>query len=161
MLHCCERKGFSTKIASKYCHCPYIYHPAYLLGALHVVCPAYWASQVALGVKNLDANAGHIRDAGSIPGSGRSLGEGMATHSSILAWKILWTQRPGRLQSIGSQGVRHNWSDLATWELGNNCINQQLCCLPPLPLVHWTVLSLTSDLLVLFFGLIQHMHLIL
>ena len=30
------------------------------------------------------------------------------THSSILAWKISWTEEPGRLQSIGSQRVRHN-----------------------------------------------------
>ena len=32
----------------------------------------------------------------------------MATHSSILAWKIPWTEEPGRLQSIGSQRVGHN-----------------------------------------------------
>ena len=32
----------------------------------------------------------------------------MATHSSILAWKIPWTEEPGRLQSMGSQRVRHN-----------------------------------------------------
>ena len=44
----------------------------------------------------------------------RSLGqedpleEGTATHSSILAWRILWTEEPGRLQSIGSQRVRHD-----------------------------------------------------
>ena len=37
----------------------------------------------------------------------------MATHSSILAWRIPWTEEPGGLQSIVSQGVRHNWSDLA------------------------------------------------
>ena len=48
----------------------------------------------------------------------RSLGwedppqEGMATHSSILAWEILWTQEPGGLQSIGLQIVGHDWSDL-------------------------------------------------
>ena len=41
------------------------------------------------------------------------LEEGMATHSSILAWIIPWTEEPGRLQSLGSQRVRHNWSDLA------------------------------------------------
>ena len=35
------------------------------------------------------------------------LEEGMATHSSILAWRIPWTERPGRLQSTGSQRVRH------------------------------------------------------
>ena len=32
----------------------------------------------------------------------------MATHCSTLAWKILWTEEPGRLQSMGSQRVRHN-----------------------------------------------------
>ena len=34
--------------------------------------------------------------------------KGMATHSSILAWRIPWTEEPGRLQSIESQRVRHN-----------------------------------------------------
>ena len=51
-------------------------------------------------VKNLPVNAG---DVGLIPGSGRSLGEEMATHSSILAWKIPRTEEPGGLQSKGSQ----------------------------------------------------------
>ena len=36
------------------------------------------------------------------------LEEGMATHSSILAWKIPWTEEPGRLQSMGMQRVRHD-----------------------------------------------------
>ena len=36
------------------------------------------------------------------------LEEGMATHSSILAWEILWTEAPGGLQSMGSQRVRHD-----------------------------------------------------
>ena len=34
----------------------------------------------------------------------------MATHSSILVWRILWTEEPGRLQSMGSQRVRHDWA---------------------------------------------------
>jgi len=34
----------------------------------------------------------------------------MAPHSSILAWKIPWTEKPGRLQSMGSQRVRHDWA---------------------------------------------------
>ena len=33
----------------------------------------------------------------------------MATHSSIIAWKIPWTEKPGELQSMGLQRVRHNW----------------------------------------------------
>ena len=66
-------------------------------------------------------------DMGSIPGLGKSPGEGtgyplqysclvekeMATHSSILAWRILWTEEPGGLLCMGSHRVRHNWSDLA------------------------------------------------
>ena len=36
------------------------------------------------------------------------LGKEMATCSSILAWKILWMEEPGRLQSVGSQRVRHD-----------------------------------------------------
>ena len=36
------------------------------------------------------------------------LEEGMITHSSILAWKIPWTEEPGGLQSLGSQRVGHN-----------------------------------------------------
>ena len=44
----------------------------------------------------------------SIPGSGRSPGGGMATHSSILAWRSPWTEKPGGLQSMGSQRVGHD-----------------------------------------------------
>ena len=53
-------------------------------------------------VKNTPSNAG---DAGSIPGSGRSLEKEIATHSSILAWRIPWTEEPAGLQSTGSQTV--------------------------------------------------------
>ena len=52
-------------------------------------------------------NAG---DPASIPGLGRPLGEGNCNHSSTLAWKIPWTEEPGRLQSTGLQRVRHNWA---------------------------------------------------
>ena len=58
-------------------------------------------------VKNLPANAGDIRDAGSTPGWEDPLKEGMATHSSILAWRILWTEELGGLWSVGSHRVRH------------------------------------------------------
>ena len=40
------------------------------------------------------------------------LEEGMATHSSILAWRIPWTEEPGSLQSMGSHRIGHYWSDL-------------------------------------------------
>ena len=38
------------------------------------------------------------------------LEEGMATYSSMVAWKISWTEEPGGLQSMGSQRVRHDWA---------------------------------------------------
>ena len=41
-----------------------------------------------------------------------SLEEGTTTHSGILAWRIPWTEEPGELQSIGSQRVGHDRSDL-------------------------------------------------
>ena len=44
-----------------------------------------------------------VRDAGSTPGREGPLEEDMATHSSILAWTIPWTEEPGGLQSMGSQ----------------------------------------------------------
>ena len=51
------------------------------------------------------------------------LEEGIATHSSILAWIIPWTEQPGRLQSVGLQRVRHDWSNWAQhnlWLRGEN-----------------------------------------
>ena len=56
-------------------------------------------------VKNLPDNTG---DAGLIPGSGRSPGEGNGSHSSILALEVPWTEEPGRLQSMELQRVGHN-----------------------------------------------------
>ena len=56
---------------------------------------------MALKVKNLHANAGDIRETGLIPGREDSLEEGMATHSSILAWRIPGTEETGGLQSMG------------------------------------------------------------
>ena len=50
-------------------------------------------------VKNLTVNEEDARDMGSIPGLGKSPGVGNGTHSSILAWKIPWTEEPGGLQS--------------------------------------------------------------
>ena len=64
-------------------------------------------------VQNQPANAGDRRVIGLIPGSERSPVGGHGDHSSILAWRVLWTEKPGRLQSIGSQKVGHNRGDLA------------------------------------------------
>ena len=54
-------------------------------------------------------SACNVRDWGSILGLGRSPGV-VATHSSILVWRIPWTEEPGGLQSMGSQRVRHYWA---------------------------------------------------
>ena len=59
-------------------------------------------------MNNQPDNVGDTRDAGSIPGSGRSPGVGNGNSSSILAWKIPWTEEPGGLQSMGSQTVGHD-----------------------------------------------------
>ena len=60
------------------------------------------------GGSDCKASAYNVGDPGSIPESGRSPGEGLTTHSSILVWKIPWTEEPGRLQSMGSKRVRHD-----------------------------------------------------
>ena len=50
------------------------------------------------------------------------LDKGIATHSTVLAWRIPWTEEPGRLQSIALHRVRHDWSDVActhSWTAGS------------------------------------------
>ena len=73
------------------------YHPAYLTYVWNTSCEGFPHSSVH---KESACNAGEL---GSIPRLGRSPEEEMAIHSSILAWKIPWTEEPGRLQSMGSQ----------------------------------------------------------
>ena len=63
------------------------------------------ASLVAQSVKNLPAiQETQVYSLGQVD----PLEEGMATQSSILAWRIPWTEEPGRLQSMGSQRVGHD-----------------------------------------------------
>ena len=59
-------------------------------------------------IKNPPANEGDIRDGVPSLDHVDPLAEGMATHSSILAWRIPWTEEPGRLQSMRSHRVGHN-----------------------------------------------------
>ena len=57
-----------------------------------------WTSLVGSEGKESACSAG---DSGSIPGSGNPPEKGMAAHSNILAWRIPWTEEPGRVQSSG------------------------------------------------------------
>ena len=66
-----------------------------------------------------------------------SLEKEMATHSSILAWKISWTQDPGGLQSMGLQRVRHDWVT-NTYLLAFSMIQQMLAIWSLVPLPFWS-----------------------
>ena len=70
--------------------------------------PVFWGLPWWLSGKEFTCNAGAAGDTGSVPGLGRFLEEGMATHCSTLAWRIPWTEEPGELQSMGSQRVAHD-----------------------------------------------------
>ena len=68
-------------------------------------CIGFWVSLMAQMVKNLLVmQETWVRSLGLED----PLEKGMATHSSILAWRIPWTEEPGELQSMGSQRLRHN-----------------------------------------------------
>ena len=64
--------------------------------------------QVHVASQNPPANAGDTRDRVQFLSQEDPQEEEMATHSSILALKVLWTEEPGGLQPIGSQRVRHD-----------------------------------------------------
>ena len=72
------------------------------------LCCLDWALPVVLVGKNVLASSGHIETRVQSPSGKDPLEEGMAPSSSILAWRIPWTEDPGRLQSIGLQRVRHD-----------------------------------------------------
>ena len=65
------------------------------------------------------------------------LGKGMATHSSIIAWEIPWTEEPGGLQSIGLHRVTHDWSSLAR-------THPHCWALYSVPLICFSILSAIS-----------------
>ena len=110
-----------------------------------------WASPVAHTVKHPP-----IMQETQVPSLGQedSLKKDMATHSSTLAWEILWTGEPGRLQSMGLQRVRHNWAtSLVHWishfssvqSLSPVCLfaNPMDCSTPGFP-VHHQLLELAQ-----------------
>ena len=69
------------------------------------MCAKFWASLVTQTIKNLPA----MQETKVLTlGQEDPLKKGMATHSSILAWRIPWTEEPSGSQSMGSQRVGHN-----------------------------------------------------
>ena len=66
-------------------------------------------------------SASNAEDPGSIPELERSLEKGMATHSSILAWRIPWTEEPGRLQRVAWGGKESSTTELLTLSLSHFC----------------------------------------
>ena len=97
-----------------------------------VYCILYWASLVAQTIKNLPAMQ-EIQV--QFLGWKDSLEKGMATHSSILAWRIPWAEEPGGPQSMGSQRVKHDWVN-----------NTFYCCHKKLPKAKWFKPMLSYDL---------------
>ena len=63
---------------------------------------------MAQWIKNVAGDERDTGEAGLIPGLRRSPGEGMATHPSVVAWTVPWTEEPGGLQSRGLQRVRND-----------------------------------------------------
>ena len=83
-------------------------------------------------LKNPPANAGYIRDVGSVLGWEDPLGEDMATHSSILAGRIPWTEENGRLQSV----VTESWTQLKRLSAHIVCVETMNGDLPTQTLPH-------------------------
>ena len=82
----------------------------------------YLGFQAAQWVKNLPAMQETQEMQVRSQGSDDPLEEEMATHSSILAWRIPQTEENGGLQPIGSQRVGHEWSNLSCTHTGSECI---------------------------------------
>ena len=80
-------------------------------------------------VKNPLVNTGDIRDAGSVPGSGRSPGGGQGHPLQYSYLENPRTEEPGGLQSTGPQRVRHNWSDLALAHDSEKAMAPRSCAL--------------------------------
>ena len=78
----------------------------FLLNLLLLISETY--TRYFPGGSEVKVSAWNAGDPGLIPRLGRSPGEGNGYHSSILVWRIPWTEDPGGLQSMESQRVRHN-----------------------------------------------------
>ena len=108
-----------------------------------------WTSLVAQVVKK---SACCTEDPGSVLGQEDSLENRMATHSSILAWRIPWTEEPGRLQFMGSQRVGHDQV------INTFIIKQRLGELPYISDLNHILLGSSSLWRTRFFTLLFHVH---
>ena len=104
------------------------------VSSVWVIC--FFPSSV-LVVKNSPANAGDVRDAGSISGLGRSLKESMVTRSSILAWRILWTEEPG---GATVHRVTKSWTQLKQLSTHTHFFNEEWI-VPYTETARWSVVS--------------------
>ena len=103
----------------------------------------HWASQVVLVVKNLLDNAGDVRDTEFIPWIREDPFEkGMETQSSILAWRIPWTESPGVAKSWTqlsnlAHTHKHHWASLHLYapELNIFKLELNICCKIPPPAI--------------------------
>ena len=95
------------------CVCTHIHTHTYTYTSVWCVCVCMCSSQVAQWVKNCPAMQETQETWVPSLGGKDPLGKEMATHSSILAWRIPWTEEPGGLQSLGSQRVGHNRRNLS------------------------------------------------
>ena len=110
LFSCSIFMKWKVKSLSPPCHAP---PPTPYFLFLFWLLVTLWEFQVALVVKNLCASAEDLRDASSIPGLGGSPGGRHGSCSTILAWRIPWTEEPDRLQSVGSHRVGYYRIDLA------------------------------------------------
>jgi len=104
----CHLRDESRQWTYSFCHTPYRHHhtPTHARTIRNTPTSA-WASLVAQMVKNLPAmQETRVQSLGWED----PLEKVMATHSSILAWRIPWTAEPGRLQSTRSQRAGHDWA---------------------------------------------------
>ena len=105
-----RRKGLFVQSLPCLCAHPPSLLPSHLFNKYLLTTIERWDSQVMLVVKNPPADAGDMRLWVWSLGWEDPLEKGMATHSSILAWRIPWTVRCRGLQSMGSHRVRQAWA---------------------------------------------------
>ena len=97
--------------------------------SLHLLLPAFEGFPGGSVVKNPLANPGETTDVSSIPGLEDSLEKEMATHSSILAWKIAWAEEPSGLQFMPTQRVKTQLGNWVHTHLLLNFVFKTLCFL--------------------------------